>query len=181
MLAWVLVAVLALALLLVGAWFLLYRGSFAEYRATHTRTEDEHREIVEAAREHSRRTSRAVNTGLEAEQLAPWIEGFPYAPKDARFFGKPADFVVFDGLSEGSLREIVFVEIKTGRPDLNTNERQVRKAIEEGRVRYEIVRLTRQPGAAKPELQTVRRVKPISALNVRKLADREAPEPASDE
>jgi len=33
-------------------------------------------------------------------------------PKDARFLGTPLDFIVFDGLDEGEVRRIVFVEVR---------------------------------------------------------------------
>ena len=40
------------------------------------------------------------------------------------------DFVVFDGLDEGALRRVVFVEVKTGDADLSPRERQVRDAVQ---------------------------------------------------
>src|SRR3954463_14466691 len=58
--------------------------------------------------------SRAVTRGQMYEQLVPYLPEFEFNPKDAQFLGRPVDFVVFDGLDEGELRRIVFVEVKTG-------------------------------------------------------------------
>ena len=75
------------------------------------------------------RRSSAVVSGKVSEHLAPYMDAFPYNPKDARFLGTPIDLLVFDGLSEDDLREIVFLEIKTGASTLTTRERRVRDAV----------------------------------------------------
>ena len=51
------------------------------------------------------------------------------------------DFVVFDGLDEGELRRIVFVEIKTGGATLSARERRIRDAIQRGDVEWRELRL----------------------------------------
>lgn len=87
------------------------------------------------------RRSRAVLGGLAAEQVAPWLPGFPCNPADARFIGKPVDFVSFPGAAEGrEVREILFVEVKTGRADLSAREKDIRRAVEQGHVRYVVYR-----------------------------------------
>ncbi|MGD8278912.1 MAG: Holliday junction resolvase-like protein [Gemmatimonadota bacterium] len=82
------------------------------------------------------RRSEAVTTGKVVEQLVPILPGFPFNPRDARFLGSPVDFVVFDGLSEGDVRRVVFVEVKTGAAQLSARERRVRNAVESGRVEF---------------------------------------------
>ncbi|PLV56767.1 Holliday junction resolvase-like protein [Thermotoga sp. SG1] len=82
--------------------------------------------------------SKSVIMGQVTEHLIPFFPEFRYNPKDARFIGTPVDFVVFDGLSEGNLRRIVFVEVKTGKTgNLNTRERQVRDVVEKREVYWE--------------------------------------------
>ena len=49
--------------------------------------------------------------------------------------------MVFDGLGRGELREVVLVEVKTGASRLSASEREVERAIAEGRVRFETLRL----------------------------------------
>jgi predicted Holliday junction resolvase-like endonuclease len=84
--------------------------------------------------------SRAVTRGQIYEQLVPYLPDFEFNPKDAQFLGRPVDFVVFDGLDEGDLRRIVFVEVKTGASKLTTRERIVRDAIRSGRVEWTQIR-----------------------------------------
>jgi len=86
--------------------------------------------------------SLAVTVGKVSEQLVPYLPGFGYNPKDARFLGSPVDFVVFDGLDAGALRRVVFLEVKTGAGALSTRERQVRDAIESGRIAWDELRIT---------------------------------------
>ncbi|MDD7611602.1 MAG: Holliday junction resolvase-like protein [Spirochaetales bacterium] len=81
--------------------------------------------------------SKAVINGQVAEQIAPFLPDFPANPSDARFIGKPVDFIVFSGLSENEkIDEILFVEVKTGKSLLSEREKEVKKAIEKGNVRY---------------------------------------------
>ena len=71
------------------------------------------------------------------EQVAPFLPDFPCNPADARFIGKPVDFIAFAGLSEkDSVDEVLLIEVKTGRSELNAREKEIRRAVNEGRVRY---------------------------------------------
>jgi predicted Holliday junction resolvase-like endonuclease len=87
-------------------------------------------------REDAVQRSLAVTAGKVHEQLIPYLPAFPYNPKDARFLGSPVDLVVFDGLAEGRVRRIVFVEVKTGGAGLTGRERMVREAVREGEVEW---------------------------------------------
>ena len=73
--------------------------------------------------------SQAVSAGKAYEQLAPFLPGFAFDPKDARFLGSPVDLVVFDGMTQGRVRRVVFVEVKTGQSHLSDRERQIRDVI----------------------------------------------------
>ncbi|MGA9397885.1 MAG: Holliday junction resolvase-like protein [Anaerolineaceae bacterium] len=84
--------------------------------------------------------SQAVTMGKVTEHFIPYLPEFNYNPQDARFIGNPIDFVVFDGLSEGDLRQVVFVEIKTGGSTLNKRERWIRDAVQAGKVVWEQVK-----------------------------------------
>jgi len=100
-------------------------------------------------REDAVQRSLAVTSGKVHEQLIPYLPAFPYNPKDARFLGSPVDLVVFDGLAEGRVRRIVFVEVKTGGAGLTGRERMVREAVREGEVEWVELRVaTGASGAA---------------------------------
>jgi|Deesub1362B_J571_1020462.scaffolds.fasta_scaffold00217_35 predicted Holliday junction resolvase-like endonuclease len=87
--------------------------------------------------------SKATITGKITEHLTPYLPGFNYNPKDARFIGSPIDLIVFDGLDEGELRKIVFVEVKTGKSKLSKRERIIRDTINKNRVEWEVLRFER--------------------------------------
>ena len=92
-------------------------------------------------REDAVQRSLAVTAGKVHEQLIPYLPGFPYNPKDVRFLGSPVDLVIFDGLAEGRLRSIVFVEVKTGGSGLTNRERWIRDAIQHGEVEWAEIRV----------------------------------------
>ena len=94
--------------------------------------------------------SKAVTRGQIYEQFATFFPGFGFNPRDAQFLGKPVDFVVFDGLDEGRLRRIVFVEVKTGAATLNTRERSVRDVIRSGAIEWREIRLGGVPSLSTP-------------------------------
>ena len=123
-----LIAGLLLGALIGGALALMY----AALRNAR-RTRDIRRDAVSQ--------SRAVTRGQVFEQFAAYFPSFEFSPKDAQFIGKPVDFIVFDGLDDGELRRIVFVEIKTGDAALSTRERRIREAIQRGRVEWRELRL----------------------------------------
>lgn len=85
--------------------------------------------------------STAVVRGNVTEHLLPFMEQFPYDPRDCRFLGAPVDLVVFDGLYGDGLRDVVFLEVKTGGSRVTERERAVRDAVTAGRVRWEQVRV----------------------------------------
>ena len=98
---------------------------------------------ISAIRQDAVQRSQAVTVGKVSEQLVPLLPGFRFNPKDVRFLGSPVDLVVFDGLNDGTVRQVVFIEVKTGAAGLSSRERQVRDAILEKRVSWDELRLTR--------------------------------------
>jgi predicted Holliday junction resolvase-like endonuclease len=89
----------------------------------------------------SREKQRSAIKGQIAETIAPFFKEFKWNPKDARFLGSPIDFVVFDGMSEGDIKEIVFVEVKAGTGALNKNQRVIRGKVLNGKVDFQTVRI----------------------------------------
>jgi predicted Holliday junction resolvase-like endonuclease len=85
--------------------------------------------------------SQSVTMGKMTEHMVPYLPGFGFNPTDARFIGSPIDLVVFDGLSDGDVKKIVFVEIKTGVSTLSTRERIVRDAVIAGKIEWQEVKV----------------------------------------
>ena len=92
--------------------------------------------------------SRSVTIGKVAEHIVPYLPEFRFNPKDARFIGSPIDLVVFDGLDQGEVARVVFIEVKTGASALTGRERLVRDAILAGRVQWEELRPAWVPSRA---------------------------------
>jgi predicted Holliday junction resolvase-like endonuclease len=81
--------------------------------------------------------SRAVLGGLVSEQMAPLLPGFPFDPGDCRFVGKPIDFIVFKGMNQKEITDVIFLEVKSGKAkNLNPQEKKLREAIQSGRVSW---------------------------------------------
>ena len=81
--------------------------------------------------------SRAVLSGQMLEQVAPFLPDFPCNPADVRFVGKPIDFVAFPGAVDNKpISEILFIEVKSGNSVLSEREKEIKNAIQKGKVRY---------------------------------------------
>ena len=75
------------------------------------------------------------------EKIAPILPNFPYNYKDLVFIWKWIDYIVFDGLSTWYLKEIVFLEVKSGVSNLNRNEKMVKNCIQTWKTSYDILRI----------------------------------------
>lgn len=125
-----LVIVLAAALIAVLVLLVVRERQAATYRARYTATPAE----VEKARRDSVAISKGTTLGQAAEHLAPWFPDVvdQFAPGDWRFLGSPVDFVVFDGLSDGAVKRVVLVEVKSGKQSLSARQAQIRTALRSG-------------------------------------------------
>ncbi len=75
------------------------------------------------------------------EKIAPILPWFPYNYKDLVFIGKWIDYIVFDWLSTGYLKQIVFLEIKSWNSNLNRNEAMIKYCLDNKKVYYDILRM----------------------------------------
>lgn len=92
-------------------------------------------------RQHAVKQSKATTLGYVNEKIAPLLPNFPYNYKDLTFLGKGIDYIVFDGLSEGYVEQIVLLEIKSGASRLNKNEKLIKDAVDKGKVKYKVLRI----------------------------------------
>ena len=97
----------------------------------------EHKNIRKSAL----RGNRNQILGELYEKVLPVLPDFPYAPKDMVFIGKGTDYIIFDGLTEGHLREIVFLELKSGNATLTSNEKAIKSILDHKRVRFSEYRI----------------------------------------
>jgi predicted Holliday junction resolvase-like endonuclease len=93
-------------------------------------------------REDAKKRSRATSKGLMLENICPYLPNFRHHPRDARFLGDPIDFVIFDGLFPSkNVKELTIMEVKTGKPDMSDAQSSIKKAVEKGRVNFELIQL----------------------------------------
>ena len=108
----------------------------------------EHKQALLDAQKRSVNTSRAVLKGKMAEQFAPILPEFRYLPSDAKFLGDPVDYVIFDGYTdfrdgdgEAEDIEVILLDIKSGGARLSKGQQAIAQAVQEGRVRFETLRI----------------------------------------
>jgi predicted Holliday junction resolvase-like endonuclease len=105
-------------------------------RAAQHAAEDKIPEIRKEAKREALRHSRAGLGRIVSEEVAPLLHDFPGKASEARFIGKPIDYLIFKGMDEKNVTEVVFVEVKSGTSRLNDDERPLRDAIIAKNVRW---------------------------------------------
>jgi predicted Holliday junction resolvase-like endonuclease len=79
-----------------------------------------------------------VNVGMTLERVAPVCDGFGSVPRDCRPLFDPTDYVVFNGRAlHNEVKSITFLDVKTGGSALTPRRRQIRAAIEAGKVEWQ--------------------------------------------
>jgi len=91
---------------------------------------------ISAQRKDAIKRSNAVILGAVYEKVLPFMPEFPYSPKDMVFIGKGFDYLVLDGLAEGNLRKIVFLEVKSGTSRLNANEKMIASVVNDKAIEF---------------------------------------------
>ena len=161
---WTILVGLGLAFLYILIKYIALRfrvNRAVEERFERWRDGDRYREVDKLAREQMQswrqehekgiredaiKRSEAVIKGKATEHLVPFLPDFDFDPSDARFLGSPIDLIVFDGLSAGDLRRIVFIEIKTGqKPVLSQREKLVEEVVKDGPIEHVIMHVRAEP------------------------------------
>ena len=121
---------------IVGISFLVIAVLYIGYRIGKFVSKKQMEERIPDIREDAIKQSRAVLSGQFSEQIAPYLPNFPYKPTEARFLGKPIDFIVFKGMDGKNIDGIVFVEVKSGKSTLNVTQKSLKSSIEKGKVSW---------------------------------------------
>ena len=84
---------------------------------------------------------KAINIGLGTivEDVLPAYQKFPFNICDCRGLFEPIDTIVFNGLIQGTVDHITFMEVKYGTSQLKTHQRRIRDAVREKRVEFEVI------------------------------------------
>ena len=124
------IVVLLAAVIILLIKYIYLRASF-EQRIKEWLQKEEDR-IRRDAIERSARTL----SGKTLEKLIPFLDKFPYNPHDLRWLGDPIDFMIFDGYSEKSPKQIVFCEVKSGDGNLSKSQNEIKELVEKKKVKW---------------------------------------------
>ena len=85
---------------------------------------------------------RAISSGIGKilEKVLPYYKDFKLPLSDCRFLAEPLDVIVFEGASKNDVKNIIFMDIKTGNATLQKNQRQIRDLVAEKKVRSELIK-----------------------------------------
>jgi len=151
-LIFVILIVIIIFLIAISIWLKLkFADTLRKAGETVRKMKEEFAETIPKERDDALEQSRSKLKGKISEQMAPFLPEFSakYESSDARFLGSPIDFVVFKDMSKFNKKtkeddvpiEVVLVEIKTGdKASLSTLEKAIKKAVDEGRVSFDVIR-----------------------------------------
>ena len=83
----------------------------------------------------SQKKSSEIRLGHIAETLAPFLDQFDFNPEECVFIGKPIDYISFGE------DEITVIEVKSGKSQLNSNQRRIRDQIKSNSIVWKEVRI----------------------------------------
>jgi predicted Holliday junction resolvase-like endonuclease len=124
--------------------------------------------LISEARSDAVKKSRDVIEGNVLQQLIPYFPEYKYVPSDSRFISSPLDLIVFNGLSKGCVEEVIFIEVKSGKSYPTKRQKSVKDAIENGKVRYELIRMKDQYGK---EIKRVPKKEDIPVIDPKEIVD----------
>lgn len=87
-----------------------------------------------AIRTDAKKRSGAVQWGKTIEHFVPFMTDFPIPPEDCTFLGMPIDYVGFSDTGSKTKCSVHFVEVKSGNAFLMGKQKNIKTAIEQGRV-----------------------------------------------
>ncbi len=98
--------------------------------------------IIQEQRADAIKSSRAVLRGFAGEQFVPFLSESKYKPSDFKGLFFPVDYVIFDGMSQNKIKQIVFLEVKSSETaNLTERQRQIRDCIASNKISFEILRI----------------------------------------
>ena len=120
--------------------FLIFILTLKEWKKTKKELKEyktENAELIKQCnKELHHRKSSEVRLGKIGENLAPFVKCWPWDPNGFRFLGNPVDGIQFNE------KEIIFVEIKTGKARLSKSQKKFRDLVNKGKVSFVTFKIT---------------------------------------
>lgn len=145
----IIITVTGILLALVGTISINYhlKSEISKLRLELVEKDALHEAEKKKVHQNSKFRSAAANWGFTIENFVPFIDTFPIPSEDVNFLGKPIDYVGFTDTESKTKCRVHFIEVKSGSAFLSQKQKNIKKAIEEGRVEWHEVRVD----ANKPE------------------------------
>jgi len=121
-----------LLLLVIGA-VINFKYQLEKLKEAH---EEELRREITKARNEGKQRSAAVQWGKTIEHFVPFLDDFPIPVESVVFIGMPIDYVGFTDTGSKTKCEVHFIEVKSGSSFLMSKQKNIKKAIQEGRVKW---------------------------------------------
>jgi predicted Holliday junction resolvase-like endonuclease len=131
--------VIVISLLVIGGLIYILEDVKTEVRNLQRQIEENAAaHIIEKAKVKKDSTFRssAVNWGKTIEHFVPFMTKFPVPAEDVVFLGMPIDYVGFTQTDSKTKCEVHFIEVKSGNAALMGKQRNIKRAIQEGRVHW---------------------------------------------
>ena len=131
--------VIVISLLVIGGLVYILEDVKSQVRDLKRQLEEKDAaHIIEKAKVKKDSTFRssAVNWGKTIEHFVPFMTKFPVPPEDVVFLGMPIDYVGFTNTDSKTKCEVHFIEVKSGNAFLMGKQKNIKKAIQEGRVHW---------------------------------------------
>jgi predicted Holliday junction resolvase-like endonuclease len=131
--------VIVTSLFTIGALVYMLNMTKAEVKRLETAIVERELELIEEikkARKDSKFRSSAANWGKTIEHFVPFMTKFPIPPEDVNFLGMPVDYVGFTDTESKTECKVHFIEVKSGSAFLSQKQKNIKRAIQEGRVHW---------------------------------------------
>jgi predicted Holliday junction resolvase-like endonuclease len=107
--------------------------------------EEEKEKLKEKAREKGRKLAQKM-----VKTIDPVFTPRRLNPDDAKVIFHPIDYIVFNGMKENSLKNIIFLDRETTTPEHRSVQRSIEKVIEKGNYEWQTLRVL-EDGSIKEE------------------------------
>ena len=128
------VYILSVLVTVLGGLSYFYRKKLTETVNLLKEQEESFKKEKAVIRKDAQKRSGAVQWGKTIEHFVPFMSKFPIPPEDVIFLGMPIDYVGFTHTGSPTKCEVHFVEVKSGNAFLMNKQKNIKKAIKEGRV-----------------------------------------------
>jgi predicted Holliday junction resolvase-like endonuclease len=116
-------------IVIIGFTVMVFLSFFAGKALGRRHMFDVMQHVVEDEKKKALDKSRHILKGQFNEHLSPFMEDFPVRASECRFMGAPIDFICFKGLDQKNVEEIIFIEVKSGKANMNQTEKSIKQAV----------------------------------------------------